>query len=68
MVYATCSILPEENEQQIAAFVASQDDCQFLRKERPWGHPTGHGWQILPGDNNMDGFFYSTLTKSAIPI
>ncbi len=63
MIYATCSIMPEENEQQIARFMATQSDCQFLASEQPWGRPTGHGWQILPGENNMDGFFYSVLGK-----
>ncbi len=62
-VYATCSIMPEENEQQISRFVGTQEDCRFLAHEHPWGRSTGHGWQILPGDNNMDGFFYSTLIK-----
>lgn len=63
MVYATCSIMPEENELQIAAFINQQHDCQFLAAEQPWGHSTGHGWQILPGEHNMDGFFYSVLKK-----
>lgn len=64
MVYATCSIMPEENELQIAKFIAQQSDCQYLATEKPWGHSTGHGWQILPGENNMDGFFYSVLQKA----
>lgn len=65
LIYATCSIMPEENEQQIQQFVTSQDDCQLLpQKPFPWAHATGHGWQILPGENNMDGFFYSILTKT----
>jgi len=64
MVYATCSIMPEENEQQVSRFIATQTDCQFLASEQPWGHSTGHGWQILPGEHNMDGFFYSVLRKS----
>lgn len=63
MVYATCSIIPEENELQIAHFIAKQTDCKFLPHEHSWGHSTGHGWQILPGENNMDGFFYSVLRK-----
>lgn len=63
MVYATCSVMPEENEQQIAHFIANQADCKFLEQKQPWGHFTGHGWQILPGENNMDGFFYSALEK-----
>lgn len=64
LVYATCSVMQEENEQQIARFLAQQNDCQFIEETKPWGHATGHGWQILPGENRMDGFFYSVLRKS----
>ncbi|AHE66167.1 16S rRNA (cytosine(967)-C(5))-methyltransferase RsmB [Legionella oakridgensis] len=64
MIYATCSIIPEENELQIAQFIKSQKDCRFLaEKKSDWGRETGHGWQILPGEHNMDGFFYSALGK-----
>lgn len=63
LVYATCSLIPEENEQQIAAFVANQADCQSVSLDRAWGRLTGHGQQILPGEKGMDGFFYSVLTK-----
>jgi 16S rRNA (cytosine967-C5)-methyltransferase len=62
-IYATCSILPEENDEQIAAFIKKQADCSFVSEENTWGHATGHGWQILPGEHNMDGFFYSKLSK-----
>jgi len=64
-VYATCSILPEENEQHIARFTACHADCNVSSETKPWGHATGHGWQILPGEASMDGFFYSVLRKSA---
>lgn len=64
MVYATCSVMPEENEQQVANFIASQVDCSFLDHQQTWGHATGHGWQILPGEQGMDGFFYSILLKT----
>lgn len=63
LVYATCSILKEENEQQIAAFLANHIDGRFIAEEKPWGQPTGHGWQLLPGENDRDGFFYSVLHK-----
>ncbi|MDP3706110.1 MAG: 16S rRNA (cytosine(967)-C(5))-methyltransferase RsmB [Legionellaceae bacterium] len=65
MVYATCSIIPEENEKQIAHFVAQQSDCQHQTIPQSWGHPTEHGRQILPGEQGMDGFFYSVLAKKA---
>lgn len=64
LLYATCSIFPEENEQQIARFSAHQKDCEVLLNDPLWGRQTPHGRQILPGDSNMDGFFYSILKKS----
>lgn len=63
MVYATCSIIAEENEQQIADFAASHSDCKVGKTSGSWGRSTGHGQQILPGEHGMDGFFYSVLLK-----
>ena len=53
MVYATCSIMPMENHQQVARFVANTNDAS-LEVER----------QILPGEQQMDGFYYARLLKS----
>ncbi len=63
MVYATCSILKEENEQQIADFISKNSDCKVLTNEMPWGHNTGYGWQLFPGEHHGDGFFYSVLLR-----
>lgn len=54
LVYATCSILPEENKLQIKAFLETHPDCEVQNQE---------GMQILPGEDTMDGFFYSVLKK-----
>ena len=64
MVYATCSILPEENEKQIANFAIAHPDCSIMPIISNWGILTEHGRQILPGEQGMDGFFYSVLTKN----
>jgi 16S rRNA (cytosine967-C5)-methyltransferase len=57
MLYATCSLFPEENAGQVAAFVARHHDAQRL--------PT-HGdeldWQLTP-DVEQDGFYYARLAK-----
>ena len=66
MVYATCSIMPEENELQISNFLNRHSDAKFLTTNITWGNHTNHGWQIFPGENNMDGFFYSRLIKTNI--
>lgn len=64
LVYATCSVFTKENEAQIASFLTRQSDCDLVKEEKPWGRFTGHGWQILPGAFNSDGFFYSVLRKN----
>lgn len=63
MVYATCSIMKAENEQQIANFVNTHPDSTCAGGEKSWGVDTGYGWQLLPGQHNSDGFFYSVLIK-----
>jgi len=63
MVYATCSVIADENEKQIAEFMASHSDCKLVKETYEWGRATGHGQQILPGEQGMDGFFYSVLVK-----
>ena len=63
LLYATCSILAAENQEQIGRFVDAHADAQELAIDRPWGHALAHGWQILPGENDMDGFYYARLIK-----
>jgi 16S rRNA (cytosine967-C5)-methyltransferase len=63
LVYATCSVMPEENDKQISSFLTQHPDAHFPSSTKAWGHLTGHGWQILPGSEQMDGFFYSVLIK-----
>lgn len=59
LVYATCSILPEENSQQVAAFLTRTADARLSTTGMP-DHP---GQQNLPGMEDGDGFFYAKLIK-----
>lgn len=63
LVYSTCSVLHSENEDQIAAFLSRTPDAECLSIEASWGEALHHGRQILPGDDNMDGFYYAKLRK-----
>lgn len=63
LVYATCSILPAENETVVAAFVAGRDDVAAEATMLPVGQPVGYGRQILTGEADMDGFYYACLRK-----
>ncbi len=53
MLYATCSILKEENEYQVDAFLQRTSNARLL--EAPL--------QIFPGEQGMDGFFYAAMQK-----
>jgi 16S rRNA (cytosine967-C5)-methyltransferase len=64
LLYATCSILPEENVQQVSAFLARTADA---RLDPDFNHdPISAGRQILPGQQQMDGFYYCRLLKSDV--
>jgi 16S rRNA (cytosine967-C5)-methyltransferase len=67
MLYSTCSIFKDENDVQIARFLERQPDAAAVSLDGcDWGQAQTHGRQILTGDDNMDGFYYALLTKSAI--
>jgi 16S rRNA (cytosine967-C5)-methyltransferase len=69
LVYCTCSVIPAENEDVVAAFL--RDEPRAARQ--PWpenlARPPGLlertvGWQLLPGGGaGTDGFYYACLTK-----
>ncbi|WP_293759887.1 16S rRNA (cytosine(967)-C(5))-methyltransferase RsmB [uncultured Aquitalea sp.] len=51
MLYATCSIFPEENQQQLTAFLSRHADAVCLEQR-----------QLLPCERH-DGFYYALLEK-----
>ncbi len=63
LLYATCSVLRDENERQISAFLHAHPDGQEEPFEAAWGITAEVGRQILPGQDDMDGFFYARLRK-----
>ena len=65
LLYATCSIFKQENEQQIERFLAHTEDASEVLIDACWGQARGHGRQILPGEQGMDGFYYAILQKNA---
>ncbi|MEK6750481.1 MAG: 16S rRNA (cytosine(967)-C(5))-methyltransferase RsmB [Pseudomonadota bacterium] len=65
MLYATCAVLPEENTQQIAAFLSRTADARHVALDVSWALKTEFGAQILPGMHGMDGFYYALLEKRA---
>ena len=60
LLYTTCSVFHQENEQVIAAFLAQQPDARRL----PVSLANDNEGQLLPNDQH-DGFFYASLQKIA---
>ncbi|MEO8330795.1 MAG: hypothetical protein ABI479_00045, partial [Gallionella sp.] len=58
LLYATCSVFQQENEQVIAAFLAQQPDARRMTVSMP----DEREGQLLPNDQH-DGFFYALLHK-----
>lgn len=52
MVYATCSIFPAENEEQVQAFLEANSDFELISQK-----------QILPSESGFDGFYMALLKR-----
>lgn len=63
LLYATCSTLPEENQEQIELFCTAQHDAEVVQIDAPWGTDTGFGRVITPLEADMDGFFIAKVAK-----
>ncbi len=64
LLYATCSVLKQENELQVQQFLRQHEDASELVISAGWGMAQLHGRQILTGEQGMDGFFYAKLQKA----
>ena len=65
LLYATCSVLKEENQRQVLDFLAGRDDAVEVPINADWGVQAAAGRQILTGDSAMDGFYYARIGKNA---
>jgi 16S rRNA (cytosine967-C5)-methyltransferase len=63
LLYVTCSVLPQENVEQMALFLQNHLDAKELPILEAWGLAQKIGRQILPGQHHMDGFYYARLVK-----
>jgi len=69
LVYATCSILPEENNAVVDQFIASHDDfslrpsSEILAQERI-ELPMGEYFELWPHRHGTDGFFAAVLERN----
>jgi len=64
MVYATCSLLEQENDGVIAQFLALENTASVQDLARGWGIATRYGRQLLPTATGPDGLYYCRLQRS----
>jgi 16S rRNA (cytosine967-C5)-methyltransferase len=73
LVYITCSILPQENGEQVTAFLAAHPEFSVIPGAGLWHHhmagaarakflPEG-GLQLTPGTTGTDGFYFAALKR-----
>ena len=69
LLYVTCSVFKEENDEVMNQFLKKHDNVAFqelllnnniLKKMIK----TRHGYQLFPGAINTDGFYFSCLKKA----
>ncbi|KTC36778.1 16S rRNA methyltransferase [Pseudomonas sp. ABAC61] len=65
LVYATCSTLPTENTEVMAAFLARTPGARELDLATEAGLRQPHGRQLLAREGGHDGFYYAKLIKIA---
>ncbi len=66
LLYSTCSIFRDENENQMASFLSTLDKgVERIENTVQWGLKRPVGRQILPGREDMDGFYYACLEKQS---
>ena len=63
LVYATCSIFPQENERVVERFLKLQDNAEHQTIAADWGEQRPFGRQLFPQANGHDGFYYAVLIK-----
>ena len=63
LLYCTCSILAEENDQVVGSFLGRQRDAHPVRVSLPTGRATLHGWQLLPLEPATDGLYLAVIGK-----
>jgi len=61
LVYTTCSAFKQENEYQIESFLQTHPEAQEKELIPAPAQRRTFGYQRLPGDDNLDGFYYACI-------
>ena len=64
MLYVTCSLFSEENVVQMNNFLLARQDATEITIDSGWGVACEHGRQLLPGQDDADGFYFCRIRKN----
>ena len=64
LLYATCSVLPEENDAVVERFLQGHTDAEVRSLDCRWGVATRRGRQLLPQPGGADGLYYAMLQRA----
>lgn len=75
LIYATCSLLPRENDRRVAAFLGAHPAFSALDSREIWRASTKSDWpcgadsvlRLSPARHGTDGFFAAVLARAARP-
>jgi len=76
LIYITCSVLPEENENQVQAFITDNPEFELLSVGEVWqdlfGFDKLQPWSsdmktvtLTPASTDTDGFYFAVMAKNA---
>lgn len=70
LIYVTCSLLQEENEQQLIWFLENHSEFQPMSIDKVWAEtvggpppPTGPSLRLSPASTGTDGFFCAVFER-----
>lgn len=63
LLYCTCSVLDEENDDVIGAFLAAHDDAACIEVPGDFGRRRRFGRQLLPTTDAHDGFYFALVER-----
>ena len=66
LLYATCSTLPQENDEVVLNFVRTASNATVEKLHLEAGLETPAGRQLLPLIGGHDGFYYAQLRKTSL--
>ena len=63
LLYATCSVLPQENDAIVGGFLGAENTAHCMILPQKVGESTAYGQQVIPSILGGDGLYYSLLGK-----